>query len=73
MYHYPSAEEIESGDRIQIARWYRFLPTPGANHLSDPNFLEKCLEETKLMERINTRFEDFGGMSPELSKAIARK
>ena len=71
MYNYPTLEEINKADRIQIARWYRFLPMPGANHLGSDDFLEKCHEETYLMFKINDRFEALGGMTPELSKAIS--
>ena len=68
--NYPTLTEIETADRIQIARWYRFLPSPGANHLSHKHFLDQCHREASLMDRINERFEELGGMTHEISKII---
>jgi len=67
---YPTLEEIENADRVTIARWYRSLPFPGANHLGEDNFEDVCLKEAKLMEKINERFESMGGMTPEISKIV---
>ena len=67
---YPTLNEIETADRITIARWYRYLPSPGVNHLGEDNFLDYCNYETSLMNRINERFEEYGGMNSEISKII---
>ncbi len=67
---YPTMDQIEEADRIQIARWYRFLPSPGMTAIGKENFLEVCNHEAGLMDRINERFAEFGGMNPELSKTI---
>ena len=68
---YPTLEQIENADRIQIARWYRFLPSPGLAALGQKNFVAECNFEAGLMHLINHRFEAMGGMNSELSKAIA--
>jgi len=67
---YPNIKEIENADRVTIARWYRSLPSPGTNALGDDNFLEVCNYEAGLMDYINKRFMDMGGMTPEISKII---
>jgi hypothetical protein len=67
---YPSRSEIEQADRIKICRWYRYLPFPGANHYSKRDFPEVCRYEASLMDRINERFTEMGGMTPEISKLI---
>ena len=68
--NYPSIHEIETADRITISRWYRSLPSPGTNSISKDNFESICLEESKLMYRINERFFEMGGMTPEISKIV---
>ena len=70
---YPTLDEIETADRIQIARWYRYLPSPGVNFLGKDNFNEMCNFQAMLMHRINARFVELGGMTSELSKIISWK
>ena len=67
---YPSKERIEEADRIQIARWWRYLPSPGINHINNEDFFEMTQYEAELMDLINAKFEKFGGMNSELSKII---
>jgi len=55
---FPTIEEVERADKVQLARWYRFLPSG-----------ETALEQ-KIMKRIAERFEKLGGMTAELSKKI---
>jgi len=55
---YPTLLEIEKAGREQLARWYRFLPSPS-------NVLEHSL-----MLAITNRFLLLGGFTPELSKKI---
>ncbi len=68
---YPTETEINNADRIQIARWYRYLPSPGVAYIGDESFIDHCHNEARLMDRINSRFEQLGGMTSELSKTIA--
>ena len=70
---YPSRDAVEKADRVQIARWWRFLPSPGVNYLGQEDFLEMAHYEAETMDMINAKFENFGGMSHELSKAIGWK
>jgi hypothetical protein len=58
---WPTLEEVEAADATQLARWYRFLPSPAG------------VEEGRRMTRIIARFIAAGGMTPELSKAIGLK
>ena len=67
---YPTLERVESADRIQIARWWRYLPSPGVNYIDSPDFYEMCHYEAEVMDLINLKFEKYGGMSSELSKII---
>lgn len=55
---YPSFEEIEAADHEQIATWYRFLSSP----INE--------EESRKIQRITQKLNDFGGFNPELSKRI---
>jgi len=68
---YPTLKEIENADRIQICRWYRYLPSPGMAAVGKPDFIGICNREASLMDRINERFKELGGMTPEISKLIA--
>lgn len=67
---YPTIEEIENADRITIARWYRYLPSPGINYIDSDDFVIHCQKEARLMDMINERFKEFGGMTSEISKII---
>ena len=51
-------EEVESANRAQLARWYRFLPSG------------ETAADKRIMKRIGERFEKLGGMTAELSKKI---
>jgi hypothetical protein len=68
--NYPSLEMVERASRIELARWYRFLPSPGLNHVGSMNFCLMNKHELKVMERIIERFNDVGGMTSEISKMI---
>ena len=58
MSNYPSKEQVETADRMQICRWYRFLPS--ATNTTDAETMDKIVE----------RFKELGGFTPEISKAI---
>jgi len=55
---FPTLQEVEKADKVQLARSYRFLPS-GETAVSQ-----------KIMKRIAERFEKLGGMTAELSKKI---
>ncbi len=67
---YPTLEEVEQADRVQICRWYRFLSSPGVGRIGEDDF-EKALErEKKVMDRIVERSHELGGFTPAISKQI---
>lgn len=67
---YPTMTQVEEADYIQLAKWYRFLPSPGHASCSRETFVVDLEEEKKILDRIIDRFNEMGGMTPELSKLI---
>ena len=67
---YPTAAIVESADHVQLARWFRFLKSPGWDAVGKPDFESVCSAETKIIDRIVQRFKSAGGMTPEISKRI---
>lgn len=70
--NYPTMEEVEQADRVQLARWTRFLPSPGswAVGVKVINFESVLAAEARIMNRISDRFKEAGGMTPQISKQI---
>lgn len=58
---YPTLQEVNNADKIQICKWYRFLP-------SATNIVENTI-----LHVIFTKYRNFGGMTPEISKQIGWK
>lgn len=54
---FPTLEQVSKADLEQLARWYRFLTPTTA-------------DEQKILDKIAKRFQDQGGMTPELSRRI---
>ena len=54
--NYPTISEVDGSTIDQLARWYRFLPSP-MNPL-----------QVEIMDKITNVFHDLGGFTPELSK-----
>jgi len=69
---YPSMSSVEQADREQICRWHRFLSSPGWDALNKimEDFQKQMDAEAKIMDRIEERFKEMGGFTPELSKKI---
>lgn len=69
---YPTLQQVEKATRTQLARWFRFLPSPGTSSIgqSAEEFRSDTDAETTIMGRILARFEESGGMTPGISKAI---
>lgn len=69
---YPTLEDVRNASREQLARWYRFLPSPGASAigLDRESFLTVLGREKEIMDLIVQRFQLLGGFTPELSKKI---
>lgn len=55
---YPTMIEVEAADRETICMWHRFLFSP----------IDSI--ELKIINRINERFKELGGFTPEISKQI---
>jgi hypothetical protein len=55
---YPSMKDVEDADKEQLARWYRFLPSPEGK------------SGIEVLNKILARFTELGGWNAELSKAI---
>lgn len=54
----PTMEEVEKADRVQICTWFRFTHGPGTDN------------EVSIINRIVERFDELGGMTPDISKQI---
>lgn len=72
---YPTPEEVETADCRTLAKWSRFLTSPGGdfltgNHKTGETFEVVMEREVKILTRILARFGDMGGMTSEISKSI---
>lgn len=69
---YPTLEEVESATHEQLALWHRFLHSPGASAIGadQKTFRDVLAKEVTILERIEDRFKELGGMMPEISKRI---
>lgn len=77
---YPTIEEVEAAEIMQLCKWQRFLPSPGsiAIHNSqrrssplDAARVQKAIDdEVKIINRINARVKELGGFTAAISKAI---
>lgn len=67
---YPKMGEVESASHEQLARWSRFLPSPGIGSIDDPNAEEVRIEENEILKKILLGLNEAGGWNPALSKRI---
>jgi len=67
---YPTKKQVEDAGKVQLAKWYRFLPSPGMNYINEDNFHDKLIEEKQVLDYIIERFGDLGGWDPVLSKLV---
>lgn len=67
---YPTLEQVEAADQEQICRWHRFLDSPGMSAIDTDHFETTLDREAAIAARIQARYLEFGGMTPELSKRI---
>ena len=54
---FPTMQQVEKATREDLARWYRFS-------------IATTDEQRKTLLRVKQRLNNFGGMTPELSKKI---
>ena len=67
---YPTIEQVKVADRIQLATWHRFLPSPGWHYADKENFSEMIEKEIIIANLIHDRFQELGGMNSNISKLI---
>lgn len=68
---YPTYKEIDDASHVQLAKWHRFLPSPGQNHIGKIDFEKHWQNEVDKMEFIRTRlYCVFGGISSSVPKHI---
>ncbi len=58
MMPYPDLAQVSKADKLQLARWMRFLPSP------------ETPETGEILSEIMKRFEAYGGWNPVISKAV---
>lgn len=63
---FPSLEQVEAASQFQLARWMRFLPSPGQEAAGRPDFETVFESQLEIQHRISQRFQ---GWTPDLSKA----
>lgn len=68
---YPTRAEVESADHADLARWYRFLPSPGHSAIGTHDFERVMQEEKALLDLIMERLNKCGGITPAISKEIS--
>ena len=67
---YPTIDEVNSADHTQICKWARFLDSPGIFAIGRDDFDEILEREVAIMNRVCERLKEFGGFTPEISKAL---
>ena len=67
---YPTMEQVEKADQMQLCRWYRFLKSPGSRAIGIDTFEEVLKREKPIMDRIVERVKQGGGFTPGISKAL---
>lgn len=67
---YPTLQEVEEAGHRQLARWYRFLESPGAAVISCSDFGAVMRAEGEILDCIIARLEEKGGMTTKVSQAI---
>lgn len=67
---YPTPEEVEQASQLQLGKWIRFLPSPGASGIGRQDFLDKLTAEEQILRRILERFDANGGWAPAISKYV---
>jgi len=67
---YPTMEQVESADQMQLCRWHRFSRSPGAGAIGSPDFRQIMDREKPIMDRIVERVKEGGGFTPTISKAL---
>ncbi|MGB5812413.1 MAG: hypothetical protein WBG86_17880 [Polyangiales bacterium] len=69
---YPTMDEVDKASRIQLGRWQRYLPSPGTSGIGHSGFGDVLATESAVADLIAKRFNEKGGWSPNISKAVDR-
>ena len=67
---FPTLNDVNAADRLQICRWYRFLPSPGTSAIGTDEFETVLKAQGTIMDRIGERLNALGGFTPEISKTL---
>lgn len=71
---YPTATQVEAASHQELARWMRFLRSPGMRAIeADMQWAAAEAErevEAAILALITARFHEAGGWNAELSKAV---
>lgn len=68
--NYPTPQEVEQADHVQLATWHRFLKSPGMEAIGQPNYEEVLNAQVDVLARIEKRLVEKGGFTPQISKQI---
>ena len=68
---YPTIQQVKVADRFALGRWYRFLESPGMSAMGSSQFSKVVDQELEILNEIISRFQQLGGMTPEISKRIS--
>lgn len=70
--NYPTIEEVEAASKLQLGKWWRFLPSPGRSAVDLPmsQFKKVMRREAKIQKRITERFNELGGWTTRISKQV---
>ncbi|HRF80147.1 MAG TPA: hypothetical protein PL070_08670 [Flavobacteriales bacterium] len=70
-------QEVDAAEKVQLARWHRFLPSPGAGPVlvdgsseTGEQWQERVDREFAVLARITARLTDAGGWDAQLSKEV---
>ena len=70
--NYPSLPEVDAATHVQLARWYRFLKSPGMSTIGgdQDRFGDVMIAESDVMRRICYLLDQHGGITTTISKEI---
>jgi hypothetical protein len=72
MLEYPKMENVRTANRLKLAMWARFLPSPGSAWIGQCSVVFDVMHqaEATTLKAILARFNELGGWSPAVSKKL---
>ena len=69
---YPTIEEVNQADIIQLLRWWRYLPSPGSEYIgAEKEIFENGMKkEAEIIDIIGERMKELGGITSQVSKVV---